>query len=94
MREAETVDQRAVNDDALAAPRAEGVFGHEGPAALTGAVFEEGLKGGPHGSFVGDAKLGELVEGNVVSLDGLVGWFEVQGGHDWLHPREQSLGRL
>ena len=82
--EAEVVDQRAVDDDAFVAPRAEGVFGHEGPAALTGAVFEEGLECGAHRGFVGNAELGELVEGGVVGLDGLVGGFEVECGHfDW-----------
>lgn len=79
--EAEIVDQGAVDDDAFVTPRADGMFEHEGPAALTGAVFEEGLEGGTHRGFVGDAKLGELVEGGVVGFDGLVGGFEVEGGH-------------
>ena len=84
MGEAEVVDQGAVDNDAFVAPRADGVFGHEGPAALAGAVFEKGLEGGAHGCFVGDAELGELVEGGVVGFDWLVGWFEVQSGHfDW-----------
>lgn len=74
--EAEIVDQRAVDDDALVAPRADGVFGHEGPATLAGAVFEEGLEGGAHRGFVGDAELCELVEGDAVGFYGLVGGFE------------------
>ena len=58
---------------------------HEGPAGLAGAGFEEGLEGGAHGGFVGDAEAGEAVEGGVVGFDGLVGGFEVQGGHfDWV----------
>ena len=64
--EAEIVDEGAVNDDAFVAPRAEGVFGHEGPAALAGAVFEEGLERGAHRGFVGDAEPGEPVKGGVV----------------------------
>ena len=85
VRQPVTVDQRAVHDDALAAPRADGVFGHESPAALPGAVFKKGLKRGPHGGFVGNAELGELVEGGVVGLDGFVGGSKVEGGHfDWL----------
>ena len=76
------VDEGAVDDDAFVAPRAEGVFGHEGPAALTGAVFEEGLERGAHRGFVGDAEPGELVERGVVGLDGLVRGFEVEGGHE------------
>ena len=74
--EAEVVDQRAVDDDAFVAPRADGVFGHEGPATLTGNVLEEGLESGAYRGFVGDAELGELVEDGVVEFDGLVRRFE------------------
>ena len=77
VREAEVVDEGAVDDDALAAAGVDGVFGHEGPAGLAGAVLEEGLEGGANGGFVGDAKAGELVEGGVVGFDGFVGGFEV-----------------
>ena len=85
MGEAEVVDQGAVVDDAFVVPRAYCVFGYEGPAALAGAVFEEGLEGGTYGGFVGNAELGELVKGCVVRFDGLVRGFKVEGGHiDWL----------
>ena len=39
-------------------PGAEGVFGHEGPAAVAGAVFMEGLEAGVDGGFVGDVEVG------------------------------------
>ncbi|MCZ0938816.1 MAG: hypothetical protein OXJ55_09285 [Caldilineaceae bacterium] len=72
VHEAEVVEQCAVNDDTSVSSRADGVFGHEGSATLTGAVFEEGLAGGAYRGFVDDAELGELVEGGLVEFDGLV----------------------
>ena len=81
VRQPEIVDQRAVGDDALAASGVERELRHEGPAALAGAGFEEGLEGGAHRGFVGDAEAGELVERGVVGLDGLVGGLEGEGGH-------------
>lgn len=76
VHEAEVVEQCAVNDDTFVSPRADGVFGHEGPATLTGNVLEEGLESGAYRGFVGDAELGELVEDGVVEFDGLVRRFE------------------
>ena len=78
-------DERAVDNDAFVAAGVDEVFGHEGPAALAGAVFEEGLERGAHRSFAGDVEAGELVERGVVGFDGLVRGFEVEGGHgDWV----------
>ena len=63
------------------AARVDGVLGHEGPANLACAVFEEGLEGGADGSFAGEVEVGDLVEGGAVGLDGLVGVFEAEIGH-------------
>ena len=57
---------------AAAAEGVDGVLGHEGPAGLAGAVLEEVLEGGADSCFVGDAEVGEPVEGGVVGLDGSV----------------------
>ena len=66
---------------------------HEGPAALAGAGFEQGLEGGAHRGFVGDAEAGELVERGVVGFDGLVGGFEGEGGHfDWVRANYGGVG--
>ena len=78
VREAEVVDEGAVDDDALAAAGVDGVLGHEGPAGLAAAVLEESLESGAHGGLVGDAEVGELVERGVVGFDGFVGGFEVE----------------
>lgn len=94
MLQPENADQHDVHDDAFVAPSADGVFGDESPAALTGTVFEEGLERGPHRRFVGNAELGELVEGGVVGFDWLVGEFEVEGGHfDWLSLKYGRVGQ-
>ena len=79
--EVEVVDQGGVDDDAFVGARVDGVCGHEGPAELACAVFEEGLEGGADGGLVGDVEVGELVEGGVVVFDGLVGGCGVEGGH-------------
>ena len=81
VREVEVVDQGAIDDDAFVGARVDGVCGHEGPADLAGAVFEEGLEGGADGGLVGDVEVGEAVEGGVVRVDGLVGGCGVEGGH-------------
>ena len=81
VREVELVDQGAVNDDASAGARVDGVLGHEGPAELAGAVFEQGLEGGAHGGLAGDVEVGEAAEGGVVVFDGLVAGFEVESRH-------------
>ena len=79
--ETKVVNERPVDDDAFAAAGVEGVFGHEGPAALAGAVFEEGLEGGADGGFVGDAEVCKPVERGVIVFDGLVRGFKVESGH-------------
>ena len=47
-------------------------------------MFEDGLGRGAHRCLVRDAEPGELVERDVVGVDGLVGGFEEKGGHGWL----------
>ena len=42
------------------------VIGYEGPVALVGAAFKEGLEGGADGRFVGGLKVSELIEGILV----------------------------
>ena len=70
------------------ARRVDGVLGHEGPAELAGAVFEQGLEGGADGGLAGDVEVGEAAEGGVVVFDGLVAGFEVESGHSRVDRRE------
>ena len=85
MRQPEIVDKRAVDDDALIALRANGVFRHQGPAALAGAVFKQRLEGGAHRGLVGYAEPCELLQRGVVGFNRLMRGFEVEGGHgDWV----------
>lgn len=77
----ETVTPSDRVEETGAAAGVDGVLGHEGPAGLAGAVLEEVLEGGADGGLVGDAEVGEPVEGGVVGFDGFVGGFEVEGGH-------------
>ena len=81
VREVEVVDQGAVDDDPFVGARVDGVLGHEGPAELACAVFEEGLEGGTEGGLAGEVEVGEAVEGGVLGVDGLVGGCGVEGGH-------------
>ena len=85
VRQPEIIDQRAVYDDAPVALRADGVFRHQRPAALAGAVFEQSLECGAHRALMLNVEACELVKCSVVGLDRLVRGFEVEGGHgDWV----------
>ena len=57
------------------------MLGHEGPADLACAVFEEGLEGGADGGLAGDVEVCEPVEVGVLGFDGLVGGCGVEDGH-------------
>ena len=48
---------------------------------LACAAFEKGIEGRADGGLVGDAELGQVVEGGVVVINWFVGVFKVEGGH-------------
>lgn len=68
-------------DDSPYAERVDRVLEHAGQAGLACAAFEKGIEGRADGGLVGDAELGQVVEGGVVVINWFVGVFKVEGGH-------------
>ncbi|MGA2174357.1 MAG: hypothetical protein ABSH38_05160 [Verrucomicrobiota bacterium] len=79
--EAVVVEEGAVGFGGGLALALDGVFGNEGPIELPGAVFEQFLKGGSDGGFVGDAQLGKFGERVVIGAHGPLRWLEIQARH-------------